>query len=101
MRVYQLCFRVGGAFEGVLFIEASSLGAALWEAERSGIDPGGECDAIELHADDAQAIPRKFIGRLLDEDELTELERVLLAKMRKRPPAPSIRRRRARARLPA
>jgi hypothetical protein len=68
MRLYQLCFRVGGAFEGALFIEASSVGAALWEAARAGLDPGGECDGIELHPDDARAIPRKFFGRLLDAD---------------------------------
>ena len=100
MRLYQLCYRVGGAFEGALFIEASSLGAALWEAERAGLHLGDDCDGIELHPDDARLIPREFIGRVLGQDELVEFERVLLANMHKRPPAPSIRRRRpARARF--
>ena len=95
MGLYQLCYRVGGAFEGVVFVEASSLGAALWQADRQGLDPGGECDGIELHPDDAEAIPRKFIGRLLGEDEVADLGRILLAGICKRPPAPSVRRPRA------
>jgi hypothetical protein len=95
MGLYQLCYRVGGAFEGVAFVEASSLGAALWQADRQGLDPGGERDGIELHPDDARLIPRKFIGRLLGEDEVADLDRVLCADIRKRPPAQSVRRPRA------
>ncbi len=72
MGLYQLSYRVGGAFEGVAFVEASSLGAALWQADRQGLDPGGECDGIELHPDDARVVPRKFIGRLLRKDELAD-----------------------------
>jgi hypothetical protein len=92
MGLYQLCYTVGGAFEGVLFLEAGSHGAALWQADREGIAPGDECDVIELHPDDARAIPEEFIGRLLNEDDATELERTLIAGMRKKPAAPSVRR---------
>jgi hypothetical protein len=80
MGLYQLCFSVGGAFEGIIFLEASSLGAALWRAERAGIAPGGgECDVLELHPDDARIIPERFIGRLLNRDEIAILERTLIA----------------------
>jgi hypothetical protein len=83
-----------------VFVDASSLGAALWQANRQGLDPGGECDGIELHPDDARAIPRKFIGRLLGEDEAADLERIVLAGIRKKPPAPSVRRPQANDRVP-
>lgn len=53
MGLYQLCYSVGGAFAGIIFLEASSLGAALWRAERAGIAPGADCDVLELHPDDA------------------------------------------------
>jgi hypothetical protein len=96
MGLYQLCYSVGGAFEGVVFVEAGSLGAALWEAARDGIAPSTECDAIELHRDDARMIPEKFIGRLLREDEVTDLERILIAGLPKKPAAHSARRRRMR-----
>jgi hypothetical protein len=94
MGLYQLCYSVGGAFEGVVFLEAGSPGAALWQAERDGVAPSSECDALELHPDDARTIPDRFIGRLLGKDEVTDLERILIAGLRKKPAAVSARRRR-------
>jgi hypothetical protein len=90
--LHWLCFRVGGCFEGLLLIEAHSLQAARMHADLSGLDPGGECEGRELHPDDARAIPRRFIGRLLDEDEVADLERILVAAMHKKPRAASVRR---------
>jgi hypothetical protein len=92
MGLYQLYYRVGGAFEGVIFLEASSLGAALWRAEQAGIAAGAECDVLELHPDDARIIPEKYIGRLLDRDEVADLERILIAGSPKKPAATSERR---------
>ncbi len=46
----------------LVFIEASSLGAALWQADRDGLDHGGECDGIELHPDDARLIRENSSG---------------------------------------
>jgi hypothetical protein len=92
-RLYSLCYRLGGSFEGLALIEADSLPDALLRAELEEIDPGGDCEGQELAPDEARVIPRKFIGRLLDEDQATELERILLANVRKKPTAPSTRRR--------
>ena len=97
MGLYQLCYSVGGAFEGIVFLEASSLGAALWRAERAGIAPGAECDVLELHSDDARIIPEKYIGRLLDRDEVADLEHILIAGSPKKPATTSVRRPRARS----
>jgi hypothetical protein len=88
MGLYQLYYRAGA----VMFVEANSPGGAPWWADRSGLDPGGECLCIELQSDDAARIPRSFIGRLLDQDEVAELERIMVAKMPKKGPAPSVRR---------
>ena len=79
LALYQLCYSVGGAFAGIIFLEASSLGGALWRAERAGIAPSAECDVLELHPDDARIIPEKYIGRLLDRDEVADLEHILIA----------------------
>jgi hypothetical protein len=98
MGLYQLYYRAGDAFAGVIFVEANSLGNAPWRADRTGLDPGGECHCIELHSDDADGIPRSFIGRLLDQDEVSELERIMVACIPKKAPAPSVRRFAARPR---
>jgi hypothetical protein len=93
MSLYQLCYSVGDAFEGVVFLEARSHGAALSAAEREGIAPGGDCHVIELHPDDARVIPSGFISRLLGADAIAELERILMSRLQKKPAAPSTRRR--------
>jgi hypothetical protein len=53
-------------------------GRCPWWADRSGLDPGGECLCVELHSDAAAGIPRSFISRLLDQDEVAELERIMV-----------------------
>jgi hypothetical protein len=93
MSLYQLCYSVGDAFEGVVFLEARSHGAALWAAKQEGIAPNADCHVIELHPDDARVIPSGFIGRLLGVDELAELERILMSRLHRKPAAPSARRR--------
>ena len=90
--LYWLCYRVGGCFEGLLLIKAHSLTAARLRADVEGLDPGGECEAREMHPDDARAVPKRFIGRVLDEEEVADLERILVAAMKKKPAAPSVRR---------
>jgi len=87
MGLYQLYYRPGDPFALVMFVEANSLGGALRWADRSGLDPGGECLCIELHSDAAAGIPRSFIGRLLDQDEVAELERIMVERIPKKRPA--------------
>ncbi len=90
--LYSLCYRIGGSYEGVVLLEADSLPAAVLRAELVLLYPGGECEGHALSPDDARVIPGKFIGRLLDEIEFADLERILVANVRKKPAAPSVRR---------
>jgi len=90
--LYSLCYRVGDSFEGLVLIDAHSLPDARLRAELEQLDPGGECEGHEISPDDARVIPAKFIGRLLDEYEVADLERILIANTSKKPAAPSVRR---------
>ena len=85
--MYRLSYRVGGAFKGVVVVEGSSIGPAIERADQE--LAGWACEAEPINPDEASAIPREFIGRLLDEGEAAELERILVERMPKRPPAPS------------
>src|SRR4051794_37100950 len=96
--LYWLCYRVGGSFEGLVLLEADSLPDAHMMAETEDLDPGGECEGHPISPRDARAIPAKFIGRLLGEDEVAVIERILLANTPKKGPAPSVRGKRARRR---
>src|SRR5580704_4048911 len=91
--MYRLSYRVGGAFKGVVVVEGSSIGPAIERADQE--LTGWACEAEPINPDEASAIPREFIGRLLDEGEAAELERILVERMQKRPPAPSVHRGRA------
>jgi len=90
--LYSLCYRIGNSFQGVVLVEADSPPAALLPAELEQLYPGGECDGHALSPGDARVIPGKFIGRLLDESEFADLERILVANVRKKLAVPSVRR---------
>jgi hypothetical protein len=89
--LFWLCYRVGESFEGLVLIEANSLTDARVRAENDRLDPGGECEGHRIQPDDVRAIPARFIGRLLGEDELADLERILAANTPKKQPAVSVR----------
>ncbi|HLN08483.1 MAG TPA: hypothetical protein VK281_05940 [Xanthobacteraceae bacterium] len=89
--LYSLCYRLGGSFEGLVLLDAESMSAAVMRAEVENLDPGGECEAHEISPHDARAIPARFIGRLLGEDEAADLERILVANTPKKQPASSVR----------
>jgi hypothetical protein len=93
--LYWLCYRVGGSFEGLVLLEADSLEDAQARAETEDLDPGGECEGHQVGARDARAIPARFIGRLLGEDEFAAVEQLLLASSPKKAPASSVRGKRA------
>src|SRR4029079_13319076 len=76
--LFWLCYSVGGSFEGLLLIDGLSVMDACRRAELRGLNPGGECEARELPALEARYIPRRFIGRLLQEDEAADLDRILV-----------------------
>jgi hypothetical protein len=92
MSLYWLSYRLGGAFEGAALVEAPSLSEAQQRAEAQGIYPGGEVEGHQIDPNDTRAIPARFRSRLLSEDEVAELERLLVSIMPKKKPAPSVRR---------
>ncbi len=96
--LYWLCYRLGGSFEGLVLLEADSLADAQVRAETEDLDPGGECEGHQISSRDARAIPTRFIGRLLGEDEFAVVEQLLLASTPKKAPARSVPGRRARRR---
>jgi hypothetical protein len=79
-----------GRFAGSAVIEASALVSARMTAAVYGLNDrlvfasGHELDDASAHE-----IPENMIGRLLDEGDLRMLQRLLI----KKPPAPSVRRR--------
>jgi hypothetical protein len=92
MSLYRLSYRLGGAFEGAALVEASSLSEAQQRAEAQGIYPGGEVEGHRVAPADARVIPARFRSRLLSEDEVADLERLLVSIIPKKEPAPSVRR---------
>jgi hypothetical protein len=89
--MYRVSYRLGERFEGVLIVERSEIGKAI---ERADLDlcSGWSIQAEPVSREDAALIPKRFIGRLLDEHEAAELDRVMVASIPKKPPAPSARR---------
>ncbi len=79
-----------GGFAGVAVVEAPALVQARMKAAVAGLDPGFECDGYALDEVSARQIPPDMIGRLLDDGDLRRLQRIIT---RKKPAAPSVRRR--------
>ncbi len=94
MYLFWLCYRYDGRFRGAVAIEAGSLAHARVKAAVLGLDPGCECEGHILDAASARLIPKRIIGRLLDEAELRRLRRIVAPK---KPPAPSVRKIKAKA----
>ena len=79
-----------GRAAGVVVIESAGLIHARLKAALAGADRGLEfVSGHKLDEESAGRIPAKMLGRLLDDDDLRKLQRILL---RKRPPARSVRR---------
>jgi hypothetical protein len=75
---------------GVVVIESRGLLHARLEASLAGADRGLEfVSGHQLDPESASQIPANMIGRLLDDGDLRKLHRMLL---KKKPPAPSVRR---------
>ena len=89
--IHRVRYQVGGRFEGVILVDDDGLGAAMgWPILKLDRDWTLQVDTIA--DEEAAAIPAKFIGRMLDEDEAAELDRLLMARMPKKKPAPFVRR---------
>jgi len=82
-----------GRFAVVAVVEATALIQARMKAAVTGLDQGLEfVVGHELDEESARQIPDDMIGRLLDDGDLRRLERIIT---RKKPAAPSVRRRAA------
>jgi hypothetical protein len=78
---------------GVVVIESDGLLHARFKAALAGADRELEfASGHPLDQESADQIPAKMIGRFLDGSDLRKLHRMLL---KKKPPAPSVRRRTA------
>jgi hypothetical protein len=78
---------------GVVVIESHGLLHARLKASLAGADRGLEyASAHQLDPESAGQIPANMIGRLLDDGDLRKLQRMHI---KKKPPAPSVRRRTA------
>jgi hypothetical protein len=79
-----------GRAVGVVVIESHGLLHARLKAALAGADRGLEfVSAHQLDLESAGQIPANMIGRFLDDGDLQKLHRILI---KKRPPAPSVRR---------
>ena len=82
-----------GRAAGVVVIESGDLLHARLRAALAGADRELEfASGHQLDQASARQIPERVIGRLLDDGDLRKLHRMLL---KKKPPAPSVRRRTA------
>jgi len=80
-----------GRGAGVIVMEAPFILQARVKAAVAGLDDGLEfTNGHELDDESGRQIPNDMTGRLLDDGDLRRLQRAL---MRKKPPAPSVRRR--------
>jgi hypothetical protein len=70
----RVCYRVGGSFEGVIVTD--DIRWALERADRD-LSSGWTIEADPITPEDASIIPDRIIGRLLNEDEAAELERIV------------------------
>jgi hypothetical protein len=83
--------RSDGSAAGVVVIESAGLLHARVKASLAGADRGLKfASRQQLDPPSAEQIPANMIGRLLDDGDLRKLQRMLI---KKKPPAPSVRRR--------
>jgi hypothetical protein len=68
---FWLSFADDGGFRGAAQVQANSFLAAVLEANRLGINPGGECCGLEITAEmvEASGMP---VNKLLSEAEIAE-----------------------------
>ena len=85
-----MCYRVNGTFNGLVLLEADTESHARMRAELDDLTPGGDCQSYEIGPVEAATIPSEFVVRPLGRDEVTELEKVVLANTPKKPPASSM-----------
>lgn len=90
MSLYWLCYRVDGAFNGLVLLEAETELSAQMRAELEDLRPGGDCESYEIGHTEASIIPSEYVGVLLGSDRVAELQKAVLAHTPKRPPALSI-----------
>jgi hypothetical protein len=92
--LFWLTYRhADGRAAGVVVFDASDLIHARLKAALAGADEGLEfVSGHQLHHTSARQVPSEMRGRLLDDGDLRRLQRMLL---KKKPPAPSVRRRTA------
>jgi hypothetical protein len=82
-----------GRAAGVVVVESTALISARLKAALAGADKGLDfASGHQLDQASARQIPEAMIGRFLDDGDLRRLQRMLL---KKKPPAPSVRRRAA------
>jgi hypothetical protein len=85
-----------GRLLGVAIMDSASLVHARLRASLSGADGGGDfCEGHQVDAARAMLIPDTAIGRMLTPDEAEKVIRRIARGIRKRPPAPSVKRRAA------
>jgi hypothetical protein len=88
--MYRVTFRIGARVEGILIVEDNELNQTL---KRADSDPDCDCEVEHIGSEEADSIPPEFIGEMLDENEAAELDRIMVACIPKKGPAPSVRRR--------
>ena len=94
MAGFWLTYKTRKRLVGVVIVDSSSLIHARMTAAMTGIDQGAEF--AEGHEIDGMALalmPAPALGRMLDPVEAGELIRAIERRMRKRPAAPSVKRR--------
>ena len=78
---------------GVVVVDSPDLLQARFKAAVHGFDRGLDFESgHQLDRESVRQIPANIMGRLLDDGDLRKLHRMLL---KKKPPAPSVRRRTA------
>jgi hypothetical protein len=93
-KLFWLTYRHSdGSAAGVVVVESRGLLHARLKASLAGADRGLEfASGHQLDPVSAEQIPANMIGRFLDDGDLQKLHRMLI---KKKPPAPSVRRRTA------
>jgi hypothetical protein len=93
---FWLKYKSRNRLTGVVILDASSIISACRHAGRTGLNRGA--DLVEVHELDpatAKLVPATAIGRMLKLDEAAKLLRKIERGIPRRPPAPSVKGRRA------